>query len=282
MPRPASSKPSASAPRKSRRRLPATIATLLALGFFTTLAVAWAAALFIHVPGDIYAVKPGSPLKARVTQGWRMMTPEEERATGFNGRAHALTRYDRFASTYYSIDPLTAGGIGIREELERTRVTPEAVAGLFARSIVMPWPRGTRPWPANDAYIYFSFRGWPFRAFWLEYEQHYATNTTDIAETRIHGGIRVKFNDPTSVWYAPPPSPTALPYRPVWPGLILDTLFFASLWAALLYIPRAARRSLRRRRGLCPACAYDLRATPASSPCPECGQTRLPQTTAPQ
>ena len=36
-----------------------------------------------------------------------------------------------------------------------------------------------------------------------------------------------------------------------------------------LIIRRAARRSLRSRRGLCPRCGYDLRAT--SGRCPECG-----------
>ena len=63
---------------------------------------------------------------------------------------------------------------------------------------------------------------------------------------------------------------TALPIQPIWPGFLLNTLFYAALIAA----PRPAflwLRSRRRlRRGLCPRCAYDLRGL-ASAACPECG-----------
>ncbi|MBX3359113.1 MAG: hypothetical protein KF745_11890 [Phycisphaeraceae bacterium] len=46
--------------------------------------------------------------------------------------------------------------------------------------------------------------------------------------------------------------------------LMLATWATRSSFSALRSIPR-------RSRGLCPACAYDLRATPPGSPCPECG-----------
>ena len=62
-----------------------------------------------------------------------------------------------------------------------------------------------------------------------------------------------------------------IPRRVLWPGLLADTTFFAALWWALLIAPGITRRALRRRRGQCPTCAYDLRATPPSNPCPECG-----------
>jgi hypothetical protein len=61
--------------------------------------------------------------------------------------------------------------------------------------------------------------------------------------------------------------------RPVWPGFAINSVFYAFvlwlLFAALL----ALRRGRRTKRGLCPQCAYDLRAT-QSSVCPECGATR--------
>lgn len=65
-----------------------------------------------------------------------------------------------------------------------------------------------------------------------------------------------------------------------WPAIAHNTLA-AFIWLALPislgWVPRTlrARRAARRQRaGLCPACAYDRRATPPEAPCPECGQTQ--------
>ncbi len=63
-----------------------------------------------------------------------------------------------------------------------------------------------------------------------------------------------------------------LALRPIWPGFAINTLF----WAAVLWLvipgPFALRRLIRRRRGLCPACGYDLRHGEHEA-CPECGVT---------
>ncbi len=74
-----------------------------------------------------------------------------------------------------------------------------------------------------------------------------------------------------------------LPLRPAWGGFAINSACGTSAWAAVLFglpaLYRRARIALRSRRGLCPACAYDLRATPAGNPCPECG--RLSKHTTP-
>ncbi len=67
---------------------------------------------------------------------------------------------------------------------------------------------------------------------------------------------------------------TMLPYYPVIPGFAADTALYAGVWWALLFGPGATRRSRRRRRGLCPRCAYDLKGLAPGSPCPECGPAR--------
>lgn len=64
----------------------------------------------------------------------------------------------------------------------------------------------------------------------------------------------------------------ALPLRPLWSGILLDTLAFA-LTARLALTAPQARSFLRRRRGLCPRCAYDLQGQIAAG-CPECGFMR--------
>jgi hypothetical protein len=53
------------------------------------------------------------------------------------------------------------------------------------------------------------------------------------------------------------------------------SLFFAvSAGPWLLLSPAILRSHRRRRRGLCPSCGYDLRATPGR--CPECGRAPAP------
>jgi hypothetical protein len=62
----------------------------------------------------------------------------------------------------------------------------------------------------------------------------------------------------------------AIPYRPVWSGLLLNTLFFAALWSAAALFSGVARQRLRISQGHCPWCNYDLRSCPENG-CPECG-----------
>jgi hypothetical protein len=65
-----------------------------------------------------------------------------------------------------------------------------------------------------------------------------------------------------------------LPILPYWPGLAADTAVYAAAWWFILFIPRRIRCTLRRRRGLCPTCRYDLRGLPPGAPGPVCGTAR--------
>ena len=67
-----------------------------------------------------------------------------------------------------------------------------------------------------------------------------------------------------------------LPTRPIWPGLTINTLFYAAILWALFAMPAALRRKRRIKRGLCVKCGYDLRGSSAASACPECGTPLLP------
>jgi hypothetical protein len=60
-----------------------------------------------------------------------------------------------------------------------------------------------------------------------------------------------------------------LPIMPLGLNSLLASLLYGTPFFIILY-----RRDLRRRRGLCSACAYDLTALPAAAPCPECGTPR--------
>jgi hypothetical protein len=60
-----------------------------------------------------------------------------------------------------------------------------------------------------------------------------------------------------------------LPCFPIWPGFAINTIFYAAILWLLFFAPGSLRRMIRRRRGLCPACAYPVGTSPV---CTECGQ----------
>ena len=77
----------------------------------------------------------------------------------------------------------------------------------------------------------------------------------------------------------------ALPLRPIWPGFVIDTLFYGAIWGGVWFGFVGAKRGIRLRRGRCPMCGYDLRGhrhegTEAQrheglvAGCPECGWGR--------
>ncbi len=66
-----------------------------------------------------------------------------------------------------------------------------------------------------------------------------------------------------------------LPLRPIWSGFAINTLFYATILWLVIPGPFALRRHLRRKRGLCVVCGYDLRHAEHDA-CPECGGL-LPQ-----
>ena len=69
-----------------------------------------------------------------------------------------------------------------------------------------------------------------------------------------------------------------IPYQPVWPGFAANTIFYAFiLWLFIrgpFVLRRYFRREIRRWRGCCLMCGYDLRGLPPDRKCPECGWGR--------
>lgn len=62
-----------------------------------------------------------------------------------------------------------------------------------------------------------------------------------------------------------------VPLLPVWGGLLADTAFFGAVFWLAVPGQIALRRGLRRRRGRCPGCGYDVAHVDHES-CPECGE----------
>jgi hypothetical protein len=102
-------------------------------------------------------------------------------------------------------------------------------------------------------------RGWPLLACYA------SSDTSETNEPHVIGGIDIDVN----AWGAP--VHRILPLTPIPAGFALNSLLYAALLLPVAVLPPRLRRHLRRRRGHCPRCNYDLRAAP-DDPCPECGQ----------
>ena len=136
--------------------------------------------------------------------------------------------------------------------------SPEQVLPQWARPNYR-WYRDNRErWPLfrESPSLALVSAGWPWRAAWCEYhwtEQPPSTN----------GGFLIHTASKSIVF----------PCLPRWHGLLLDTVFYAAIWSLILFAPGPLRRALRRRRGLCARCAYDLKHDLPGG-CPECGWGR--------
>jgi hypothetical protein len=151
------------------------------------------------------------------------------------------------------------------------------------RTRAVPWLTRSAPFPVDDADRVIGARGWPCLALWCEYQTRVCSTFTtspswasrrpkpDLLGAPV-GGIALPWPHVSPNWNSEPPPPlTSLPFRPLWGGLLVDTACFGVLWWGAIIGPAALRRWARGRRGLCRKCGYDLRGTPAGSPCPECG-----------
>lgn len=107
-------------------------------------------------------------------------------------------------------------------------------------------------------------RGWPFLALWC--------NIDEVAPSghSVRGGIALSPAS-TTTGHA-----RALPYLPIFRGAILNTLIYSGAWTLIILIARRIRAILRRRRGHCPRCNFNLAGDIAAG-CPECGWRRPSQ-----
>lgn len=105
--------------------------------------------------------------------------------------------------------------------------------------------------------------GWPMHALMSESVESF--NPVGQGWQKVYAGIVVRPGGKG-------PDLVVLPLRPIWSGFLFNTVFYAALAFAILYVPGTIRRSVRRRKGRCKACGYDLRGSGGA--CPECGWAR--------
>ncbi len=103
--------------------------------------------------------------------------------------------------------------------------------------------------------------GWPFRSLMAQPRQM----GLPFKESIERGVFPPKW-----VYLLNPKPGRRIPLHPIWPGFAINTIFYAAILWLVILGPFTARRIIRRKRGLCINCGYDLRGT-EHEVCPECG-----------
>jgi hypothetical protein len=216
----------------------------------TTVAVAWAAALIERrIDGQLRWVRSVNPTSV---------------AVGYFGAATASIRIDRVMDD--DADP----------------VQPEWRPQSMRERMVLAWCLA-RFQPEGNEEVFVSACGWPFLAVCSDLDFDTPVRRGGLSgdawkEAPWVWGARYGLNMP---WMRRESFArlsedgyecVSLPFVPLCPGFLANTVFYAVIWCSVLFVPGIARRGLCRRRNLCPRCAYDLRALPTASLCPECGR----------
>ena len=105
--------------------------------------------------------------------------------------------------------------------------------------------------------------GVPLRAMELEYRSTISSPGAVRNNSTLGAGMAVPS-------WLQPRNHDLLPMRPIFPGFLINTLFYAVVLWLLWSTSFATRRLIRRRRGRCVRCGYDLRHA-EHEVCPECG-----------
>lgn len=112
--------------------------------------------------------------------------------------------------------------------------------------------------------------GWPLLA--LRYRVVRPAAPMGTGEFEVRGGLWIPTNSRRLE------DIRALPLIAMWPGVAYNSALWGAAAFGVVHGLRGGRATLRRRRGQCPACAYDLKGDPTPG-CPECGWNRPPSPT---
>ncbi len=206
----------------------------LALGVVATVGVAWGMVWLIQVDDPSQEVyQPSHAIESSGEEDWEVFREERVGTTLVSS-----ARYAHFHNAPKSSSPAPH------------ELVPE-VGGLEH-----PLPQyASGEWVCEIRWV--EMRGWPLRALWYDAGSVIELRGTGWVPRGLAGGIELP--KPSGPLSNISEYRRALPFRPILPGLIINTLFYAALWFALFTGIGAAKRAHRRRRGRCPMCAYDLR-----------------------
>lgn len=256
-------------PKRCRRRTIVRFLTSLFLGVCITLVVAWLPLLLrpittalgepaVDKPRELAGiVDPFFRDRAtwpHQTQTWMVLPPRKGEA-----------------GSYVDRDETSIAAFLATSELGRHSPDPDSFAQWVrgCRSSADP-DQISRGWPSHRYRIVvlrLTDAGWPLRTVtcWQLGDQFLGPTPPTV-----EGGV---FFSGTTNWAFGRwlNDPIVLPVRPIWSGLIVNSLLYGSITFALLAAYRAVLRRLRLGRNRCPECAYSRLGLQTSDACPECG-----------
>lgn len=144
-------------------------------------------------------------------------------------------------------------------------VAPVWVQRESARSLDLSWGwvESERPDQSGVFSQFYWSSGWPCRLLWSGVEKSIL-----LERPMVIAGIPMLVGESYGL-----EDIVCLPVYPIWTGQLLTGAMWLGVVAAaraLRYFLRYGLSDVRRRRGLCTRCAYDLRGN-TSGVCPECG-----------
>ncbi len=238
-------------------RLAVKLVVFLLFGAMVNVGVAWGCAVWIGPPGSY--VPPPLNMDARKRVG---------RSEGWSAYRYDSTGVMRIVAYWAYEEPGTIyAGSGFFD------ASPKPPA----ESLVPGWAAVIRPhgeyslgryrWVADA-------RGWPMLSMWGGAKtRNIGWMSGGWVEREAHPirAILIQPDDEDDAWMAE--RSKLIPLAPIFSGFAINTLLYGTVLWLLCVAPLApfrVRRYLRRKRGHCIKCGYDLRHA-AHEVCPECG-----------
>ncbi len=241
------------------------VAIFLLLGAVVNVAVAWGCALWIDgMAPELFPSFVGG-VTAEAHPHWRVLIAR--------GRGSTVVLVSGATRKPYPRGPLPADAT--KEEIDAWL---QGKAVRVPRDVVQVpyWSRASTP-PTQSDYetpsLWEDARGWPMRSL-----VSFSAAGQEVLVSGLHVASReLSADKDLHGWridlggtQGPMNLPRVLPLRPILLGFVIDSLSYAAILWPLICGPFALRRHIRRKRGLCVSCGYDLRHADHEV-CPECG-----------